>query len=49
LGTLSLRTDFAVVVSEERYADEGGERVGELFGQSVAVILRKRGSTPPKE
>ena len=42
------RTDIPVVVSEERYADEGGERVGELFGQSFAVILRKRSSSPPK-
>ena len=28
---------------------EGGERVGELFRQSFAVILRKRGSSPTKE
>ena len=49
LGTISPRTDIPVVVSEERYADEGGERVGELFGQSFAVILRKRSSRPPKE
>jgi len=33
-----------LAVSEERYADEGGERVGELFGQN-SVILRKRGSS----
>ena len=44
LGTISLGTDIPVVVSEERYADEGGERVGELFGQSFAVLLRKRGA-----
>ena len=49
LGTISLRTDIPVVVTEERYADEGGERVGELLGQSFAVILRKRSSSPPKE
>ena len=49
LGTISPRTDIPVVVSEEWYADEGGERVGELFGQSFAVILRKRTSRPAKE
>ena len=48
LGTISLRTDFPVVVSEEWHADEGGERIGELFGQSFAVILRKRSSSPQK-
>ena len=48
LGTLSPRTDIPVVVSEERYADEGSERVGELFGQNFAVILRKRSSAPQK-
>ena len=49
LGTISPRTDIPVVVSQERYADKGGERVGELFGQSFAVILRKRSSSPPNE
>ena len=44
----SCSADITVVVSEERYADEGGERVGEFLGQSPAVILRKRGSTPPQ-
>jgi len=49
LGTVSPRTDIPVVVSQERYADEGGEWVGELFGQSFAVILCKRSSRPKKE
>src|SRR6266568_2285257 len=49
LGTFSPRTDIPVVVSQERYADEGGERVGEFFGQSFAVILRKRSSSPQTE
>ena len=48
-GTLSLRTEVPVVVSEERHADEGGERVGEFLCQNFAVILRKRCGRPPGE
>ena len=48
LGTISPRADISVVISQERYADEGSERVGELFGQNFAVILRKCSSRPTK-
>ena len=47
LGTISLRTNIPIVVSEERYADERSERVGELFGQSFAVLLRERSINAP--
>ena len=49
LGPISLWPNLSIVVSKERNADKGCERVGNLFGQNSAVLLRKRSPSSPED